>query len=473
MERLSGLDATFLYVENPSHHMHVSMVSVFDPATMAGGYSFDAVQAVVVGRLTRIPMFRRRLVTVPLHLGHPVWIDDPHFDIDYHFRRAAVPSPGGLPELCEMAADFMSRPLDRAKPMWEMQVVEGLQDGRIGVLAKVHHSMVDGVSGAEIMVHLFDLEPQPPPEAAAPPPDPAGERVPSELELVGRALASAAVRPLRLLSLVPRTVGAAVGLVRVRRGSTGRTMPAPFSAPRTPFNAAITPHRSVAATRLGLNDVKDVKRAFGCTVNDVVLALCGGALRRYLDRLGELPDKPLIAVVPISVRDQTRTEGSNAVSAMFTTLATDLADPGERIAAIHETTKGAKEEHNALGADLLTDWAEFAAPAVFTRASRLYTSMKLADRHRPIHNVVVSNVPGPNFPLFFAGARLEMLFPLGPVMEGAGLNITVLSYLDSIDVGLIACRELVPDLWDLAHAFEEAMEELLLAAKAAKAAPTA
>jgi hypothetical protein len=168
----------------------------------------------------------------------------------------------------------------------------------------------------------------------------------------------------------------------------------------------------------------------------------------------------------VSVRGEAEVEGSNAVSALFTTLATDVEDPEKRIAAIHETTKAAKEEHKAIGANLLTNWAEFAAPAVFTRASRLYTSMKLADRHRPIHNVIVSNVPGPPFPLYLAGARLVMLCPLGPVMEGAGLNITVLSYMDSIDVGLIACRELIPDLWDLAHAFDESMEEMKAAAGA-------
>jgi WS/DGAT/MGAT family acyltransferase len=344
-----------------------------------------------------------------------------------------------------------------------MTVVEGLEDGNIGVVAKVHHSMVDGVSGAELLVHLFDLEASPPPiEDDGEPP--AGERVPSELEMVAHALVSAARSPLRLASVLPRTVRAVGGVARVRR-RPGTNMPAPFTAPRTPFNAAITSHRSVAATRLSLADVKATKRAFGCTVNDVVLALCGGALRRYLDGLGELPEKPLIAVVPISVRHETASpQGSNAVSAMFTTLATDIADPAERIAAIHETTRGAKEEHQAIGAELLTDWAEFAAPAVFSRASRLYTSMKLADRHRPIHNVIVSNVPGPQFPLYLAGARLVMLCPLGPVMEGAGLNITVMSYLDSVDVGLIACRELIPDLWDLAHDFEAAMGELVAAA---------
>ena len=469
MQRLSGMDATFLYVENPSHHMHVSMVAVFDVDAMPGGYSFAKVRELVAARLPRIEMFRRRLVNVPFNLGHPIWVEDPGFDLDYHLRRVAVPAPGTMTELTELAGDFVSRQLDRARPLWEMQIVEGLEDGRIGLLAKVHHSMVDGVSGAEILVHLFDLEPTPAAVDPLPPAATVGERVPSDVEMVAHALLSAVRTPARVARVLPGTVRSVAGLLRTRRNSTGPNMPAPFTAPRTPFNAAITPHRSVAVTRLHLDDVKAVKRAFGCTVNDVVLALCGGALRTYLDRLGELPETPLIAVVPISVRGENSTEGSNAVSAMFTTLATDVADPGKRIAAISATTRGAKEEHKAIGADLLTDWAEFAAPAVFSRASRLYTSMKLADRHRPIHNVIVSNVPGPAFPLYLAGARLQMLCPLGPVMEGAGLNVTVLSYMDSIDVGLIACKELIPDLWDLAHAFEGSMDELTAAAKAVAA----
>jgi diacylglycerol O-acyltransferase / wax synthase len=459
MQRLSGMDATFLYIENPSHHMHVCMLAVFDPSGMPNGYSFATVRRLVESRLPRIPMFRRRLVTVPFNLGHPIWVDDPAFDLDHHLRRVAVPSPGSLRQLTDVTADFASHQLDRSKPLWEMQVIEGLEGGNIGVLAKVHHSMVDGVSGAEILVHLLDIERVAVPSGDDPEDTARPEHVPGDVEMVAHALLSAAKTPLRLASVIPRTLGAVAGVARVRR-TPGPNMPAPFTAPKTPFNAAITPHRSVAATRLSLAAVKEVKQAFGCTVNDVVLALCGGALRRYLDGLGELPEKPLIAVVPISVRDDRSAQGTNAVSGMFTTLATDIADPAERIAAIRETTRGAKEEHQAIGADLLTDWAEFAAPAVFTRASRLYTSMKLADRHRPIHNVIVSNVPGPQFPLYLAGAELLMLCPLGPVMEGAGLNITVMSYRDSIDVGMIACRELVPDLWDLAGAFEDAMAEL-------------
>ena len=472
MQRMSGIDSTFLSIETPSHHMHVSMVSVFDPSGVEGGYSFDKVRALIGSRLPSIPLFRRRLAEVPFNLHFPVWVDDPDFDLDYHVRRVAVPSPGGLAELCELAGDFVSRQLDRSKPLWEMQIVEGLEGGKVAVLAKVHHSTIDGVSGAEMMVHLFDLEPVPAP-AEPPPDDRPADHVPSDLELVAYAAKSIALNPVRLAKVIPGTVGSIIGFVRRRRQSTGPGMAAPFTAPRTPFNLAITPRRNVAVANLVLADVKRVKNTFGTTVNDVVLALCAGALRTYLDKLGELPETPLVAVVPISVRDGQEDESSsNQVSAMFVSLATDIEDPVERLRAIAEGTRGAKEDHQAIGASMLQDWAQFAAPAVFARASRLYSSMKLADRHRPIHNVIISNVPGPPFPLYLAGAKLEMLCPLGPVMEGAGLNITVLSYQDSIDVGLIACRDLMPDLDDLARAFPGAMAELVAAADAADTTAT-
>ena len=471
MERLSGLDATFLSIETAQSHMHVSMVSVWDTATVPGGYEFAKIRDLIERRLPRVPSFRRRLREVPFNLHFPIWVEDPDFDLDYHVRRVAVPAPGGIKELCELAGDFCSRQLDRSRPLWEMLVVEGLDSGHIGLLAKVHHSTIDGVSGAEMMVHLFDLEPEPaesPPDLA---PTADAERVPSDLEMVAYAASSLARQPLRMARTLPSTLRSVVSLVRRRRGAEAG-MATPFTAPRTPFNGAITPHRNVAVANLSLDDVKLIKRAFGTTVNDVVLALCSGALRRYLAGRAALPETSLIAVVPISVRAPDADgdgdgEGSNQVSAMFANLASDLDDPVERLRAIAESTRGAKEEHNAIGAAMLQDWAEFAAPAVFARASRLYSSMRLADRHRPIHNVIISNVPGPPFPLYFAGARLVMLCPLGPVMEGAGLNITVLSYMDSIDVGLIGCRELIPDLWDLAAAFGESVDELKQAAKAA------
>ena len=478
MQRLTGLDATFLYSETPSQHMHVSMVGVFDTSTMRGGYSFAAVRDLIQSRLPQIPMFRRRLVEVPFRIHHPVWVEDPHFDLDFHVRRMAVPAPGTMRELTDLAGDFLSRPLDRSRPLWEMWIVEGLEEGRIGVLAKVHHSMIDGVTGAELMVHLFDLEPEP--SAAAEPVEDTGddrqpEHIPNDLELVAFAARSLARQPVRLVRTIPATVRSVVNIVSRRRGGASG-MATPFSAPRTPWNGAITPHRIVAVGTLSLDDVKAVKNHFGTTVNDVVLALCSGALRKYLLAHGATVDTPLVSVVPISVRAEAAATGADAteglateaganqVSAMFVSLATELADPTERLRAIARLTRGAKDEHNALGAAVLMNWAEFAAPGVFARAMRLYSTMNLADRHRPIHNVIISNVPGPPFPLYLAGSRLEVLAPLGPIMEGAGLNITVMSYIDRIDVGLIACRELIPDIWDLADDFSASMEELKKAA---------
>ena len=467
MQRLTGLDAAFIYAETPSQHMHVSMVGVFDTSTMKGGYDFGTVRDLVESRLHLIPMFRRRLVEVPFRLHHPVLVEDPEFDIDFHLRRMAVPAPGTIRELTGLAGDFLSRPLDRSRPLWEIWVVEGLEDGHIGVLAKVHHSMIDGVTGAEMLVHLFDLEPDPAPQEEAVQEERRLDHVPSDVELVGHSVASLARQPVRLARALPKTARAVGRLVSRRRTGAGG-MATPFSGPRTPWNGAITGHRAVAVGTLSLESVKAVKRHFGTTVNDVVLALCSGALRRYLSDHGGVPAESLISVVPISVRQaeggDAAAEGANQVSAMFVSLATDLEDPVERLRSIADSTKGAKEEHNALGADSLMDWAEFAAPGVFARAMRLYSGMNLADRHRPIHNVIISNVPGPPFPLYLAGARLVMLAPLGPIMEGAGLNVTVISYMDRIDVGLIACRESIPDVWDLADDFAASMAELEKAA---------
>jgi diacylglycerol O-acyltransferase len=272
-------------------------------------------------------------------------------------------------------------------------------------------------------------------------------------------------RPLSMVKVVPQTVRAITNIVQRRRsGASG--MAAPLTAPRTHFNAPVTPHRKTAFATTSLAEVKEIKQAFGATVNDVVLTIVSGALRRYLEARNDLPEKSLIATCPVSVRSDKEVVGANQVSALFTTLATDIADPVERLGVIHEGNKGAKEEHNAVGADMLQGWAEFAAPTTFSLAARMYTGLRLSERHPVIHNLVISNVPGPPFPLYFAGAKLVGLNPLGPIFDGAGLNITVLSYVDNIDWGFIACRELMPELWDLAEAIPDAQAELLKAAQA-------
>jgi WS/DGAT/MGAT family acyltransferase len=468
MERLSGLDASFLYLETPSLHMHVAMTLVFNPATVPGGYSFARIKETIASRIPRAPVFRRRLVEVPFRLGHPVWVDDPDFDIDYHVRLAAVPRPGGLRELADLTGDIAGHQLDRSKPLWEMWVIEGLADERIGFVAKMHHSTVDGVSGAELLSVLFDLEPEPAPLSAGPE-VPMDTSIPSGLALMSQAAVARTLRPLEITLDIVRTGHRVLNVRKIRLGSpdpSGRAKAAlPLSAPRTSFNAALTRRRQVALTAIGLDDVKRLKNATGTTVNDVVLAVCTGALRSFLLEGDELPDKPLVAVVPVSVRPAVDSpKGSNQVSSMFVQLPAHVADPIERLMAIHDGTKGAKEEHNALGADMLLNWAEHATPNVFASAARLYTSMRLADRHRPIANLVISNVPGPDFPLYLAGAELEAGFPLGPVMDGMGVNITVMSYRGVLYWGLMACPETIPRVWNLTAAVPLALDELLGAA---------
>jgi WS/DGAT/MGAT family acyltransferase len=390
-------------------------------------------------------------------------VDDPDFDIDNHLRRAALPSPGGMRELGDFAADINSRQLHRDRPLWEMWVVEGLEDGKIALVTKMHHSTIDGVSGAELLGVLFDLEPNPPaPEAT--PERQLDSRIPSGLELVSQALLANVVRPFELPRMAWRTSSALAGVRKVRQSGSAKAA-LPLSAPRTSINVAVHARRRVAFAAASLADAKKLKNAMDTTVNDVVLAMCAGALRTYLMAGDELPEVPLVSVVPVSVTPEVADlKGSNKVSAMFVQLPCQLDDPLERLRTIHEGTKGAKEEHRALGATTLQNWAEHATPNVFAVAARLYTGMKLADRHRPVANLVISNVPGPDFPLYMGGSEMLGMFPLGPVMDGMGLNITIMSYQGVLYWGLASDARAVPRLWDIAAAIPHALTELMEAA---------
>lgn len=469
MERLSGLDASFLYLETPSHHMHVAMTMVIDPSSMPGGYSFDTVKDFIRSRLHLVPLFHRRLARVPFGLNHPVWVEDANFDIDYHVRRIGAPAPGSRRELASLAAQIASTPLDRSRPLWELWVIEGLKRGRVGIVTKVHHCAIDGASGSDLLVNLFDLEPKPPDpveEIELP-----SERMPTDIELIGYAVRSRAQRAINALPVVGRAVQSASRVVQGRRDPAKGVGAIPLTAPRTPWSEAVTPHRDVGFARVALADVKRVKNAFGTTVNDVVLALVAGTLRRYLVEHDVLPGDPLLAVCPVSVRGKAHTSepSANQVSAMFASLNTHIEDPAERLLAIAQSTKGAKEEFNALGAATLMELAEFTGPGLFNLAFRLYSSQNWASRHRPVHNVIISNVPGPAFPLYYAGAEMVATYPMGPVMEGCGLNVTVFSYRDAVDIGLMVCKELIPDVWTMADDVECAMQELLAAAAAREA----
>jgi WS/DGAT/MGAT family acyltransferase len=349
-----------------------------------------------------------------------------------------------------------------------MWIVEGLAGGRIGFVAKMHHSTVDGVSGAALLSVLFDLVPEPAAESI-PPEQSVDPRVPSGLELMSQALVARTLRPIDMTRDLVRTGQRVLNVRRIRQEPHNRAREAkaalPLSAPRTSFNGALTWRRSVALTAIGLEDVKRLKNATGTTVNDVVLAVCTGALRAFLQEGDELPTKPLVAVVPVSVRsDVDEPRGSNQVSTMFVQLPVELEDPLDRLRAIHDGTLGAKQEHEALGPDTLITWAEHATPNFFANAARLYSRMRLADRHRPIANLVISNVPGPDFPLYLAGAELVAGFPLGPVMDGMGVNITIMSYRGVLYWGIHASPDTIPRLWNLTAAVPVALDELLGAA---------
>jgi WS/DGAT/MGAT family acyltransferase len=467
MDRLSGLDASFLYFETPSHLMHVCGLLVLDPSTVPGSYSFQRVRDELRRRLSGNPAFNRKPYSPLLNLDHPVWVEDEDFDIERHVRRLVLPEPGGRQELAEACGDIAGQPLDRSRPLWEFWVIEGLADGSVAVMTKMHHATVDGVTGASLMSTLCSLDPEAPPIAEPERGHPAHR--PSDRDIVLSGLLGVARRPVKLAGLLPETItGVASWVERARRGAA---MPAPFTAPRTSFNGTVTGHRAVAFTGVSLDDVKEVKNAFGSTVNDVVMTMCSGALRKYLEDRGELPKSSLVAMVPVSVHGRTKAGGINKVSGMFSSLASDVADPVERLRVIAEQNRVAKEHHQTLSASLLQDWAQFAAPNTFGMAVRVYSRLRLAERHPVVHNLVISNVPGPPMPIYFLGARVAGFYPFGPVFHGAGLNITVLSNDSRLDVGLNACRELVPDLWTLADDLPIALDELLSAARKQRSAP--
>ena len=466
MDRLSGLDASFLYLETPAQLMHVCGLIVLDPSTMPSPYTFELMQSEIDRRVKDVPAFTRKLRRVPLGLDHPIWVRDKQFDIERHVHRLALPQPGGYRELASLTAHLAALPLDRSRPLWEMWIIEGYDDDKIVCFSKMHHATVDGVSGSNLISHLCALEPDAEPLAL-------GEerehgRDAGSRELLGRGLVSVGTRPLnafRLLApsaqLVTKTVG---------RAREGTAMAAPFSAPRTSFNGTITGHRSIGLADISLDDIKAIKKATGTTVNDVVLAVSGGALRAYLDERGELPDSSLLATVPVSVRESSqRSGGANKVSALFAKLGTDVEDPLERLRQMAEANKNAKDHHNAISADSLQDWAEFAAPRTFGLAVRAYAGLRMAEKHPVVHNLVISNVPGPPVPLYFMGARIDALYPLGPVFHGAGLNITVMSNDGAVHVGAIACRESMPDPDALVRHFPEELARLKKAVENAPA----
>jgi WS/DGAT/MGAT family acyltransferase len=463
MQRLSGLDASFLYLETPTQPLHVCSIIELDTSTMPGGYTFDRLRDELELRVKAIPEFREKLADSQLNLDHPVWVEDTDFNINRHLHRIGLPAPGGRQELAEICGHIASSPLDRSRPLWQMWVIEGIEDtagsnrhtsDRLAVMVKVHHSGVDGVTATNLMSQLCSAEPDtPPPE----PVDGPGGANPLQLALTG--LVGFATRPLRLARMMSTTVGSVVQTLR--RAGGGLTMARPFAAPATAFNTTITDQRNLAFAQLDLDDIKAIKNQFDVTVNDVVMALCAGALRRFLAERGELPEEPLVATVPVSVQERSDRPGHNQISGLFSRLETHIADPAARLRAIARASKRAKEHSSAIGATLLQDFAQFAVKAVSGALIRLYAQTRLTDN--AIQNLVLSNVAGPRLPLYFLGSKIGALYPLGPIFHGCGLNITVMSLDDKLNVGIISCPELLADLWPLADNFSIALDELLAA----------
>lgn len=460
MERLSGLDAGLLYTESSAVPLHVCSIIELDTSTVPGGYSFERFRDDLAARMGALPEMRAKLADSPLNLDHPVWVEDRSFDLSRHVKRISLPAPGGRRELAEICANIASFPLDRSKPLWEMWVIEGVHDPEIdaddscalALMLKLHHAAVDGMAAANLLNQLCAPEPD------APPPDPVdgpGDATP--LEIAGEGLLRFLTRPWQLARVIPETTSTIVRTVS--RAVTGTAMAAPFTAPKTRFNAELTSERTIALAQLDLDDVKKVKNRYDVKVNDVVMALCAGALRGFLRDRDELPESPLIAVLPASVRDLSDRPGRNQLSGMFCNLHTDIEDPLERLRAIAESNSHAKEHSSSLGPTLLVDLAEVLSRGAFGGLVNLLSRTPLT--RATIHNLVFSNVAGPPTTLYTCGAEVKALYPLGPIFHGSGLNVTVMSQGGKMNVGIISCPQLVDDLWDLADRFDVELQELL------------
>src|SRR5215207_3232372 len=473
MRQLTSHDAQFLALENGRQTGHVGSLAMLDPSTAPNGsFGSREVTRLLEERGAQLPPLRWRLAEVPLGMDYPYWVDEGDLDLGYHVREMALASPGSDQQLADQVARIMSRPLDRARPLWELYVVEGHESGLIAVLTKIHHSVIDGLSGAEIMGLLLDLTPE---GREVPPPadDDLADPSPSTMQMLGLGLLGLPRYPVRILRALPKAVpnlsdtafGVLPGvgtLAKVAGLATRDSPPRPsLVAPKTSFNRRISPHRRFVFGQLPLADFKAAKNTHGATVNDVVVSVCAGAVRRWLEAHEDLPDTPLVAQVPVSVRtdEQFGTYG-NRILLMPAPFYTDEPDPVERLNRTHEALADMKGRLGALPAELLQDANNFVPPAVFARAARLTFAFSTSRTGRPTWNLVVSNVPGPQFPLYMAGARLEANYPVSVITDGMGLNITVMSYMGHMDFGLVADRDQMPDLETLMDYLREELEAL-------------
>ncbi len=453
MERMSTLDAGFFFVEHENVPMHLGSLALFEGPAPA----YDDLVRLFAAKLPLVPRYRQVVRTTPLHVFRPAWADDEHFEIGYHLRHAAVPKPGGDDQLRNLSARIFAQRLDRARPLWEVWFLEGIEGGRWAILSKVHHCMVDGVGGTDLMTVMFDIGPdQERPEPVSWEPDPG----PSVLSLVADGLADAVTWPLRQLTGAPgffrQQLGAPGDLVGFGRGLTGsaRRLATPAASA---LNGSIGPHRRWAWTTASLSEVKEIRGSIGGTVNDLLLAAITRGFRDLLQARGELADGLVVrSLVPVSVRGQDE-HGliTNRVSAVLANLPVGEADPVRRLALLRGQMDDLKNTYQAVGAQLLTEMLGFAAPTLLALGSRAAFSVP-----QPLVQTVTTNVPGPRFPLYILGRRMEGAYPYVPIGDNVRISVAIFSYLDRFTFGITADYDAVPDLDILAEGIGRGVAEL-------------
>ena len=475
MKQLSGQDASFIYTETANAPMHIATIYVYDQASAPGGLiTFTGILEMLESRLHLAPVLRRRMVRVPMDVDHPYWIEDPDFDLEFHVRHIALPKPGDWRQLCIQAARLHSRPLDLNRPLWEINVIEGLDHvegvpaGSFAFVMKIHHAAVDGASGIEMITALHDLIPgaHPPGPTQQWTPDP----MPQPWELLARASVNQALKPFQFAEAMIRALPAARNLMPGTAPSIA-DQPTP---PRTLFNAPVTTHRVVDGIAMPLAGVKQIRASLErATVNDAMLAVVAGGLRRYLLDKVALPAEPLVAMVPVSVRGADDKEAGNQVSAMLVSLHTHIAQSTDRFAAIRDSALAAKAALKTVGARNLTELAAFVPGAVVGAAARLNAELGSANQTTPAFNVVVTNVPGPQVPMYMMGAKLVSTYGMGPVFDGMGLMNAITSYCGEVFLSFTSCREILGDPAFYAQCLQESYDELLAGASPEARASTA
>jgi diacylglycerol O-acyltransferase / wax synthase len=468
MRQLNSWDAAFLYGETNFAPMHICSVAHFGPGKDGQQLSLDDVRAALKRRMHLLPPLRQRVVYVPFGLGRPYWSDDREVNIDDHLHQVTLLPPGDRHQLAEQVSQIAARPLDLSRPLWEMDLIHGVEGDQTVLVTKFHHAAVDGASGADFIRILFDPAPETQPEPAPGPRH--RDQVPRPWEMLLRGMAGMASYPMdamrfqrRMLASLPHLARSAVP------GKGGRLALPTILAPRTPFNGSLTPDRSWAFGEVPLDQVKAIKNALGGTVNDVVMSVCAGALRRWLLEHDALPGAPLVVMIPVSLRtEEERGTFGNRVSMMTSTLLTTVADPVERLRATAETAKAAKQTHSALGDEFLSGALQLAMPMMTAPGFRMAAEMPFTNVAHPSANLFISNVPGPPEPLYLAGKQMLTYYPAAFLPRGTGLNIVVLSYSGNIHFGLMACPQLVPDVWSLMGYVTEALNELAQAAEEAE-----